>query len=79
MTGTGMRGAIRAGVPVTVLQRIGYVCEKLKFDSLANIVERALPQRFPPTLLQAHGQREAGPAREPWGIVDNVHLRHIRK
>jgi hypothetical protein len=79
MTGTGMRSALRAGVPVTVLQRIGCVFEKLKFDSLADIVQRALPQRFPPALLQAHGQRAAGPAREPWGIVDNVHLRHIRK
>jgi hypothetical protein len=74
-----MRSALRAGVPVTVLQRIGWVFEKLKFDSLADIVQRALPQRFPPALLQAHGRREAGPAREPWGIVDNVQLRRGRK
>jgi hypothetical protein len=79
MTGTGMRSALRSGVPVTVLQRIGYVFEKLKFDSLADIVQRALPRRFPPALLQAHGQRAAGPAREPWAIVDNVQLRRSRK
>jgi hypothetical protein len=79
MTGTGMRSALRSGVPVTVLQRIGYVFEKLKFDSLADIVHRALPRRFPPALLQAHGQRAAGPAREPWAIIDNVQLRRSRK
>jgi hypothetical protein len=79
MTGTGMRSALRAGVPVTVLQRIGWVFEKLGFDSLAAIVQRALPQRFPPALLQAHGQRVAGPAREPWGIVDNIALRRSRE
>ncbi len=78
MTGTGMRSALRAGVPVTVLQRIGYVFEKLEFDLLANIVERALPKRFPPALLQAHGQRASGPARAPWGIVENVPLRRGR-
>jgi hypothetical protein len=74
-----MRSALRSGVPVTVLQRIGYVFEKLKFDSLADIVQRALPRRFPPALLQAHGKRAAGPAREPWAIVDNVQLRRSRK
>jgi AbiEi antitoxin C-terminal domain len=79
MTGTGMRSALRSGVPVTVLQRIGYVFEKLKFDSLADIVQRALPRRFPPALLQAHGQRAAGPAREPWAIIDNVQLSRSRK
>jgi hypothetical protein len=79
MTGTGMRSALRAGVPVTVVQRIGWVFEKLKFDSLANIVQGALPQRFPPALLQSHGRRAAGPAREPWAIVDNVQLRRGRK
>jgi hypothetical protein len=78
MTGTGLRSALRAGVPVTVLQRIGWVFEKLQFDSLANIVQRALPKRVPPALLQAHGRRAAGPAREPWGIVDNVELRRSR-
>jgi AbiEi antitoxin C-terminal domain len=79
MTGAGMRSAIHAGVPVTVLQRIGYVFEKLKFGPLADIVQRALPRRFPPALLQAHGQRVAGPSREPWAIVDNVQLRRSRK
>jgi predicted transcriptional regulator of viral defense system len=79
MTAAGMRSAIRAGVPVTVLQRIGYVLENLKFDSLANIVRRALPTRFPPALLQARGQRAAGRAGEPWGIIDNVHLHRSRK
>jgi hypothetical protein len=79
MTGAGMRSAIRAGVPVTLLQRIGWVFETLEFDSLANIVQRSLPQRFPPALLQAHGRRAAGPAREPWGIVDNVELPRGRK
>jgi hypothetical protein len=79
MTGTGMRSALRAGVPVTLLQRIGWVFEKLKFASLANIVQRALPQRFPPALLQAHGPRAAGPARDPWGIVDNVRLHRSPK
>ncbi len=79
MTGTGMRSALRSGVPVTVLQRIGYVFEKLKFDSLADIVRRALPRRFPPALLQTHGQRAAGPAREPWAIVDNVQQLRSRK
>jgi hypothetical protein len=79
LTAAGMRSAIRAGVPVTVLQRIGYVFEMLRFDSLADIVQRALPKRFPPALLQTHGQRAAGPAREPWAIVDNVQLRRSRK
>ena len=79
MTGTGLRSVLRSGVPVTVLQRIGYVFEKLKFGSLADIVHRALPRRFPPALLQAHGQRVAGPVRGPWAIVDNVHLRRARK
>jgi hypothetical protein len=75
MTATGMRSAIGAGVPVTVLQRIGYVFEMLRFDSLAHIVQRALPKRFPPALLQAHGQRAQGPACGPWAIVDNLNLR----
>src|SRR6266403_2636232 len=79
MTVTGMRSAVGAGVPVTILQRIGYILERLRFDSLADIVLRALPQRLPPALLQAHGQRAAGPAREPWSIVDNVQLRRSRK
>jgi hypothetical protein len=74
-----MRRALRAGVPVTVLQRIGWVFERLKFESLADIVQRALPQRFPPALLQAHGHRASGPACEPWGIVDNVQLRLSRE
>jgi AbiEi antitoxin C-terminal domain len=75
LTGTGVRAALRAGVPVTVLQRIGWAFEKLQFDSLADIVQRALPQRFPPALLQSHGRRAAGPTRKPWGIVDNVQRR----
>jgi hypothetical protein len=79
MTVTGMRSAIGAGVPVTVLQRIGYVFEMLRFDSLADVVQRALPKRFPPALLQAHGQRAQGPAREPWAIVDNLKLHRRRK
>ena len=79
MTVPGMRSAIRAGVPVTVMQRIGYVFEILRFDSLAHFVQRALPTRFPPALLQAHGQRAQGPAREPWAIVDNLKLHRRRK
>lgn len=79
MTVTGMRSAIGAGVPVTVLQRIGYVFEMLRFDSLADVAQRALPKRFPPALLQAHGQRAQGPAREPWAIVDNLKLHRRRK
>ena len=79
MTVTGMRSALRAGVPVTVLQRIGWILETLRFESLANVVQRALPRRFPPALLQAHGRRAAGSAREPWGIVDNVQLARGRK
>jgi hypothetical protein len=79
LTVAGMRSAIRVGVPVTVLQRIGYVFETLKFDSLADIVQCALPKRFPPALLQAHGRRAEGPAREPWIIVDNIQLRPSRK
>ena len=79
MSVTGMRRALRAGVPVTVMQRIGWVLEKLEFHSLANIVQRALPKRFPPTLLQAHGRRAAGLASQPWGIVDNVQLRRSRR
>ncbi|MGC1522308.1 MAG: type IV toxin-antitoxin system AbiEi family antitoxin [Steroidobacteraceae bacterium] len=78
MTATGMRSAIRAGVPVTVLQRIGYVFEMLRFDSLADVVQRTLPKRFPPARLQAHGQSAEGPAREPWAIVDNIQLRRRR-
>jgi hypothetical protein len=79
MTGTGMRSALRAGVPVTVMQRTGYVFEVLRFDSLADIVRRVLPKHFPPALLQTHGQRAGGPAREPWAIVDNTQLRRSRK
>src|ERR1700730_1553816 len=79
MTGTGMRSALRSSVPVTVLQRIGYVFEKLKFDSLAEIVLRALPRRFPPALLQAHGQRAAGTPRAPLAIINNVQRRRSRK
>jgi hypothetical protein len=75
MTGAGMRRALQGGVPVTVMQRLGYVFEVLRFDSLADIVQRALPKRFPPALLQAHGQRAQGPASAPWAIVDNVPLR----
>jgi hypothetical protein len=74
-----MRSALRAGVAVTVMQRTGYVFEVLGFDSLADIVRQALPKRFPPALLQAHGQRAEGPAREPWAIVDNTQLRRSRK
>jgi hypothetical protein len=74
MTAKGMRSAIRSGSPVTVLQRIGYVFEMLKFDSLAAVVERALPKRFPPALLQAHGERAESPVRTPWAIVDNLQL-----
>src|SRR6266403_1787201 len=36
MTVTGMRSAVGAGVPVTILQRIGYILERLRFDSLAD-------------------------------------------
>lgn len=79
LTVTGMRRAIRACVPVTVLQRTGYVFEMLRFDSLADIVQRALPKRFPPALLQAHGQRVKGPACERWAIVNNTQLRRNRK
>lgn len=78
MTVTGMRSAIGAGVPVTILQRIGYVFEMLRFDSLADLVQSALPISFPPALLQAHGQRAQGPAREPWAIVDNLKLHRRR-
>jgi hypothetical protein len=74
-----MRSALRAGVPVTVMQRTGYVFEVLGFDSLADVVRRALPKRFPPALLQVHGQRAEGPARGPWAIVENIQLRPGRK
>lgn len=79
MTVRGMQSAIRAGVPVTVLQRIGYVFEMLRFDSLVNVVQRALPKRFPPALLQTHGQRAEGLSREPWSIVNNLQFRRRRK
>jgi hypothetical protein len=74
MTVRGMRSAICAGVPVTILQRVGYVFEMLEFDSLADSVRRALPKHFPPALLQSHGKSVQGPAREPWGIIDNLKL-----
>jgi hypothetical protein len=79
MTVAGMRSAIRAGVPITVLQRIGYVFEMLRFDSLADSVQRALPKHFPPALLQSRGKRAQGPVREPWGIIDNLKLVRGRK
>jgi predicted transcriptional regulator of viral defense system len=79
MTGVGMRSALRAGVPITVIQRTGYLFEVLKFNSLADVVRQALPKRFPPALLQTHGRRAGGPAREPWAIVDNILLRRSRK
>ena len=75
MTVKGMRNAIGAGIPVTVLQRIGYVFERLQFDSLADTVRRALPERFPPAFLQAHGARAKGHLYAPWAIIDNVPLR----
>jgi len=79
LTAPGLRSAICRGVPVTVLQRIGYVFEMLRFDSLADIVQGALPKHFPAALLQAHGQRIKGPAHEPWAIVNNTQLRRNRK
>jgi hypothetical protein len=79
MTVTGMRIAIRAGVPVTVLQRIGYICELLRLDSLADTVQTALPKHFPPALLQVRGKRERRAAREPWGVIDNLNLHRGRK
>jgi hypothetical protein len=75
MTVTGMRMAIRASVPVTVLQRIGYLFELLRFDSLADTVQTALPKHFPPALLQVRGKRAQRPVREPWGVIDNLKLR----
>jgi AbiEi antitoxin C-terminal domain len=79
MTVTGMRSAIRGGVPVTVLQRIRYIFEMLRFDSLADSVQRALPKHFAPALLQSRGKRVQRPAREPWGIIDNIKLPRSRK
>ncbi len=74
MTVQGMRSALRANVPVTVMQRTGYVLEALGFDSLSEVVQRALPKRFPPALLQAHGHRAEGPASDPWAVIDNLQL-----
>jgi hypothetical protein len=42
------------------------------FPHESGIDLKHLPTRA--LLLQAHGQRVAGPAREPWAIVDNVQL-----
>src|SRR5258708_438982 len=38
MTGTGMRSALRSGVPGTLPQRIGYAFPKLQFDSAPAVV-----------------------------------------
>lgn len=70
----GLNRAAAAGIPITVLQRAGYLFETLGWGQLAHALERALPARFPATALQTGGRLANDKPDNRWAVVDNLHL-----
>ena len=80
MTVAGWRRALHEEVPVSVLQRLGYVLMLLKLESYAAMVEKSLPSRLNSTVLQTRSPASKSRPKPitPFHIVENVDLRSDR-
>lgn len=84
LTVAGLRKALVAEPQTAVKQRLGYVLDLLGMNQLAKVVEKSLPARLAPTLLQSQG-KAAAPSTPPtqvvgrWNVVDNLGLLRCRR
>ncbi len=69
-----LRDVLLAGVPTPVMQRTGYLLERLECPSLPSIVERFLPSTCAWVPLQARTPASRALGVERWRLLDNVGL-----
>lgn len=81
MSATGLRRALAAEPQISVKQRLGYVLEVLGMTTLAQIIERALPARMAPAILQPSGKVIASATAwtGPWKVIDNIQFRQAQE
>jgi hypothetical protein len=76
----GWRRALHEAVPVSVRQRLGYVLTLLNLESYAAMVEKSLPSRLSPTVLQTRSPASKSRLKPstPFYIFENVDIRSDR-
>lgn len=72
LTAHGLRDALLAGVSMPVVQRSGYLLERLGCPSLALIVENFMLPTCVLVPLQAGAPASPAPEIERWRVLDNV-------
>lgn len=74
LTPHDLREALRAGVPMPVMQRTGHLLEQLECPSLASVVERFLPSTCAWVPLQTGAPADHALSIERWHLLANVAL-----
>lgn len=74
LTASDLREALHAGVRTPVMQRTGYLLERLECPALASIVEGILPSTCTWIPLQAGAPANHPPDVARWHLLDNVDL-----
>jgi predicted transcriptional regulator of viral defense system len=72
LTGHGFRDTLLAGVPMPVVQRTGYLLERVECPSFARIVGNFLSPKCVLVPLQAGAPANHALSIERWRILDNV-------
>ena len=67
-----LRDALLSGVSMPVVQRTGYLLERMECSSLTRIVKSFLSPTCLPVALQVGAAANHVPNIEPWHVLDNV-------
>jgi hypothetical protein len=74
MTVRGLTQALNAEQQTSIKQRLGYLFEVLGLSLFAATVQKALPSRLDPAILQVHAECTSNSIKLPWYILDNTEL-----